>query len=90
MTFKVKILLFSTFDFKNMERPKISLWPFSKFFGLTYQPLNSDDCRKGTLSLLQGILALCEFHYCDFSKLSKYLANAMFGPKYFITAIFMI
>ena len=56
MTFKVKILLFSTFDFKNMERPKISLWPFSKFFGLTYQPLNSGTCRKITLGTLLALI----------------------------------
>ena len=49
MTLKVKIVLFSTFNSKTTERPKIFLWPFSKFFGPAYSPLNSDACKKISL-----------------------------------------
>ena len=52
MTLKVRILLFSTYNSKMTERPKIFLWPFSQFFGLTYQLLNSGACRKITLGTL--------------------------------------
>ena len=41
MTLKVRILLFSTFNSKNTERPKIFLWPFSLFFGHTKLPLHT-------------------------------------------------
>ena len=51
--------------------------------------------QRTDLIAVHLILALCEFHYCEFhycnfSKLSQYLANEIFRPKYFITAIFMI
>ena len=49
---KLWILLFSTFDPKMTERPKIFLWLFSYYFGLTNQPLNSGACRKITLGTL--------------------------------------
>mgnify|MGYP001423040879 CR=1 FL=1 len=52
MTLKVRILLYSTFDSKTTGRPEIFIWPFSYFFGLTYQPLNSGASRKITLSKL--------------------------------------
>ena len=38
--------------------------------------------------MVQGILALCEFHYCNFSKNSINLPYANFGLFYFISAIF--
>ena len=38
--------------------------------------------------IVQGFLALCEFHYCDFSKKSINLPYAKFGQFYFITANF--
>ena len=41
-----------TFNSKTTDGPKISLWPFSKFFGLNYLPLNSGACRKITLGTL--------------------------------------
>ena len=53
MTLKVRILLFSTFNSKTTQRPKIFLWLFSQFFGLAYLPLNSAACRiipLGTLT----------------------------------------
>ena len=35
-------MLFSTFNSKNTERPKIFLWPFSLFFGHTKLPLHTE------------------------------------------------
>ena len=37
---------------------------------------------------IQGVLALCEFHYCNFSKNSINLPYANFGLFYFITLPF--
>ena len=37
---------------------------------------------------VQGVLALCKFHYWDFSKKSINLPNANFGQFYTISAIF--
>ena len=36
MPLKIRIVLFSTFNCKETEKPKIFLWPVSYFFGLTY------------------------------------------------------
>ena len=43
MTLNVRIVLFSTFNSKNI---------FMAFFGLTYSPLNSAPCRKISLGTL--------------------------------------
>ena len=58
MTLKVRIVLFSTFNSKTTERPKIFLWPFSYFFSLAYWPLNSAAGRKKTLVTLLEVLQL--------------------------------
>ena len=51
--------------------------------------------KTNEIFVVQGVLALCEFHYCEFhycgfSKLSRYitkkLANAILWPIYFVTA----
>jgi len=59
MTLKVRIVLFLTFDSKTTEGPKIFLWPFSWFFGLTCWPLNLGACRKKIIEHTNRHGAVC-------------------------------
>ena len=40
------------------------------------------------MNMVQGVLTLCEFHYCDFSRLLRKILLMRFGLFYLITAIF--
>ena len=59
-------MLFSTFNSKMTEKPKIFLWASTQFFSLTYEPLNSAACRKITLGTLSP--AKLVWNTCGFSR----------------------